>query len=190
MWLLQAPSALAAIIGPGFTRLRCHRRPAPDVPPRCLHARPVRSHHWLPIASAANTPPVAVPARCCAQDPPEKTKSPRRFPPASPACSASPSPQSFWREPAQHSPFCRHDWVLPGGGRRDTRLSRVDEKAESPLQLEVAPKAETIGVLLTGTLSRSQHTDVSDPVFAFLAMGKGIAVEPMMARRSRPSTAP
>ncbi len=49
----------------------------------------------------------------------------------------------------------------------------AEEKAEAPA---AAPKAETIGAPATGTAIAL--TDVSDPVFASLAMGRGIAVEP------------
>lgn len=50
----------------------------------------------------------------------------------------------------------------------------ADEKAEA--SAAEAPKAETIGAPATGTAVAL--TDVSDPVFASLAMGKGIAIEP------------
>ena len=56
----------------------------------------------------------------------------------------------------------------------ETRALEADEKAEAPAA--EAPKAETIGAPATGTAVAL--TDVSDPVFASLAMGKGIAVEP------------
>lgn len=56
----------------------------------------------------------------------------------------------------------------------ETRALEADEKAETPAAQ--APKPETIGAPATGTAV--SLTDVSDPVFASLAMGKGIAVEP------------
>lgn len=56
----------------------------------------------------------------------------------------------------------------------EARALEADEKAEAPAA--EAPKAETIGAPATGTAVAL--TDVSDPVFASLAMGKGIAVEP------------
>lgn len=56
----------------------------------------------------------------------------------------------------------------------ETRALEADEKAETPAAQ--APKSETIGAPATGTAV--SLTDVSDPVFASLAMGKGIAVEP------------
>ncbi len=56
----------------------------------------------------------------------------------------------------------------------EARALEADEKAETPAA--EAPKAETIGAPATGTAV--SLTDVSDPVFASLAMGKGIAVEP------------
>ncbi len=56
----------------------------------------------------------------------------------------------------------------------EARALEADEKAEAPAAQ--APKPETIGAPATGTAV--SLTDVSDPVFASLAMGKGIAVEP------------
>ncbi len=56
----------------------------------------------------------------------------------------------------------------------EVRALEAEEKAEAPAA--EAPKAETIGAPATGTAVAL--TDVSDPVFASLAMGKGIAVEP------------
>ena len=56
----------------------------------------------------------------------------------------------------------------------EVRALETEEKAEAPAA--EAPKAETIGAPATGTAVAL--TDVSDPVFASLAMGKGIAVEP------------
>lgn len=56
----------------------------------------------------------------------------------------------------------------------ETRALEADEKAGTPAAQ--APKPETIGAPATGTAV--SLTDVSDPVFASLAMGKGIAVEP------------
>ena len=56
----------------------------------------------------------------------------------------------------------------------EVRALEAEEKAEAPAA--DAPKAETIGAPATGTAVAL--TDVSDPVFASLAMGKGIAVEP------------
>lgn len=56
----------------------------------------------------------------------------------------------------------------------EVRALEADEKAEAPAAQ--APKPETIGAPATGTAVAL--TDVSDPVFASLAMGKGIAVEP------------
>ena len=56
----------------------------------------------------------------------------------------------------------------------EARALEAEEKAEAPAA--EAPKAETIGAPATGTAVAL--TDVSDPVFASLAMGKGIAVEP------------
>ncbi|MCH3956717.1 MAG: glucose PTS transporter subunit IIA [Olsenella sp.] len=55
----------------------------------------------------------------------------------------------------------------------EVRALEAEEKAEAPA---AAPKAETIGAPATGTAIAL--TDVSDPVFASLAMGRGIAVEP------------
>ena len=55
----------------------------------------------------------------------------------------------------------------------EVRALEAEEKAEAPA---AAPKAETIGAPTTGTAIAL--TDVSDPVFASLAMGRGIAVEP------------
>ena len=56
----------------------------------------------------------------------------------------------------------------------EARALEADEKAEAPAAQ--APKPETIGAPATGTAV--SLTDVSDPVFASLAIGKGIAVEP------------
>ena len=56
----------------------------------------------------------------------------------------------------------------------EVRALEAEEKAEAPAA--DAPKAETIGAPAAGTAVAL--TDVSDPVFASLAMGKGIAVEP------------
>jgi PTS system sucrose-specific IIC component len=56
----------------------------------------------------------------------------------------------------------------------EARALEAEEKAEAPAA--EGPKAETIGAPATGTAIALE--DVSDPVFASLAMGKGIAVEP------------
>ena len=55
----------------------------------------------------------------------------------------------------------------------EVRALQAEESGAATVE---APKAETIGAPATGTAIAL--TDVSDPVFASLAMGKGIAVEP------------
>ena len=84
--------------------------------------------------------------------------------------SCSPSPLA-WRSQSPRR-CARTPPALPsrcGGGR----LSRQEKKPRPP---QPQAKPETIGAPATGTAV--SLTDVSDPVFASLAMGKGIAVEP------------
>ena len=94
MWLLQVPFGIGYIIigliySPSVVTGLHQMYTAIDVSMLARYG----VTYWLPIASAAN---IAQGGACLLRSrPTPRRQSPSPFPPASPACSASPSPQSL-----------------------------------------------------------------------------------------------